>query len=971
MSVHPVKVFISLLRSIEGLSDFDKHFLSCFEEKFKGVDDIVILNESQLQWVQQMFADRWSQIVCDPKSKNYTSLLDHDYTLNQKGVNLLWIRLAQKLEKELGKTYLEILMPTLKNKVDPNSFMKAEVSDLADVYMGDDDKTWYSVRGLLKRIEMKQKFSTYNTHKYSPPRAISLQELLRIRFKGQHHESFWNYLKNKIIPLWHEKGAVPQHMLPALLEILEIYFNEKIFEEKWPTIVKKLITWSKSLCECPIDDVNFLFGQTIQVGVNKFFLVDILLDLFHGEAPNLTNKLIGVIKWLFNYDGSYVLYRDKLKALQVSAINGSMSIDEVNQSSRGLYSSELASLYEVLNAGPWFGLDQILQHLKQIQVDSSEGIKGKISRLLSQKQDKPRIDYKLIGVMAGLFDWRWREIKGTVSDYTCDQGDINAKWIRLAQLMVGAGYIKPNYYRFLMPSINYDNDPVQLESLTCYPLSHYLLSQDEHELILIPNCINHLKVSGYFCNCNTTPPMPLTKIELSRLQFAENRYRKYFTIASTTKLDEEPISIETIKAIYSLVEQSLFAIGLQFGHDYDDEQISSADKAYYIFYNFLHQLSKEERERLNAQRILFNNKYLSFGQIMAKIEKGECIAFYGQYLVQLVIDYDPDICFKKEIETNLPLKKMRASSRRKVYFDYQSIDREEALRRLNVLALSVMTYDFENHNMTEEVNVWNIKNRVSSVPKSILQVLISFMESNEGSDPRFVYAKILETIVKPAIREKKQHSVTFSWLISILNNTLFTKKLVWFDPIQLLRIISTPDFSLPPDLHFLFEQFYDECIQVYSQNQTNLIHDLLINYKFSKLMTTIDRKTHEYVLSFISTKDSKAVFPMLLGNHLIHRLAIIGSQTKQMRELHTFFESTNYYRIRELLKKDLDSHEPLSLQQIMSILTATIKSMDISDCNENSKLSMIKFLGKLNPPKLTQSVDCDSEQIVQNYGMLK
>lgn len=966
MTVHLVLEFISLLRSMDGLADFEKKLLLRFEEKFKSEDEFKVLDESQLEWLQQVFAERWKNIAWAPNRQPASSMQCEDYTFNQKGANAAWISLARQLEKELGKTYLEILMPTIKNKVEPNTFIRGEGADLSDLYIGDDGETWYSIKGLLNRVKMKQRFSTYNTVKYSPPRPLSLNELLKIRLKGQQEASFWNYFKLNILSNWCLKGAVPKQMLPSLLEILEIYFSPKEAIEKQALIKSKLTSWSKSLCECPIDDVNCLYGQTIKVGANKLFLIDILLDLLHEKNEDITDKLLGVVKWLFNYDGSYILYREALRDLMTSAIEGTITLEEALQTGKDSYPFKLREIYKELKAGPWFDVSQLTHYFPSMLEGSPGRIKGKIVTLMGQSQEAHAIDLNLLGLISSLYDWRWAQIKGTKKDYTSDQVEANVKWIRLAQLLAGAGYIKSNYYRFLMPTIKYDIDPVQLDSITAYPLTYYLLSQDEHELILIRNCIDHFKVSGYFSNCNATPPMPLTKIEISRLQYADRRYRKFMNTATLARLDEEPISVNTVKAIYNLVDQSLFTIGLQFGQDYNELQSTSADKAYYTFYNFLHHLPEDERTRLNAQRILFNGKYVSFGQIMGKIRKGECIAVYGQYFVQLLVDYDPYKLFKPEIESNLPLKQMRANTRKKVYYEYQHINTEEAERRLKIMALSLLNADFQGHDVKEEVTFHHVSKQLTGVPKEILQTLIASIESTEVNHSRFVYSRVVETMVKPAYAAGKQSMPVHRWLMSIQDNSLFTKKDAWIKPTRLLQIISMPDFIVSPRMHSLFEQFYDECLQIYAQNHQNIVIELLINYKFGQLIQSLDETTRKELFLSIDKPHEETPVLSLLEANILHRLAVIGSEHLQSKEQLRFFGHEYYTTLKELLKNQLGSKSS-SLQKIISNLNVAVASLDGSLCSDKVKSLMIKYLEKFSSesvqPIESHHVFIDSELI--------
>lgn len=945
MKVHPVQEFISTSQSMDELTELDQFYLSKLQDKFKLDEEIELLSPSQKTWLQQIFAERWDSVAWNPNKKERIFSTSFDYTLNQKGSNAAWINLAAQVEKEFGKPSIEILMPTLKNKVDPNTFLRSDGVDLSDLYIGEDGETWYSIKGLLNRVKLKQRFSTYDTVKYSPPRPLTLNELLKIRFKGQQDPTVWSNFNQNYISKWSLKGTVPKQLLPSLLEILEIYFNPLDPTEKQIIIRQKLMALSRSLAECPIDDVNCLYGQIIEVGSNKIFLINILLDLLYENPADINDKLLGVAKWLFKYDGSLILYRDKARASMELVARGSISLEQAIQNIKDDYHPSLKELYKDLKAGPWFDLKQLASFIKLMVDVVPNGVKAKLLKSIEKNEENGCIEESIVHLIASLYDWRWSQIKGTSKDYTVEQMEANEKWIRLAQLLCGAGHIPKNYYRFLMPTITYDLDPIQLECITSYPLSYYLLSQDNRELILIRNCIEYFKEYGYFCNCNTKTPMPFTKVEVDRLQYIDRRFRKFISSAISAKIDEEPISANTLNAIYTLVDRSMYTIGLQFAQDYNQEQSNHAQIAYTQFYQFLHQLPEDEKCRLNAQRILLNGKYMSFGQVMEKIKGGECIAVYGQYFVKLITDYQPYRHFKQEIEDRLPLKDMRAKSKKKIFYDYKHIDVDEAHRRLKIIALSLLEVQYQPRDQKENRTIAQWLGQWSGIMKDIMKILIDSLQSVDVNQPKITYSRIIESIVKPYCSNGKQSGYAYPLLLSIQDESLFTKKFSWIQPNRLLQALSM--FSLIDKLKKseMVEEVYDDCLKICMQNDHDSIKEVSIGFRFFKLIQSLDASHRAVFFSLLENVTTDIPLDSFFQEYILLRLIAIGLGPKDTKGQLFFKMDTNV--IFKNLLKDRLKPQSTSLNKKLSDLYIGIQNIDKSIISDQNKSLMTQYLSKL------------------------
>lgn len=950
MSGFGIIEFIKQLRANEFLAEYDQLFLASFTEKFQSIKPTDILTSHQLDWIQGVFTDRWSSIADKPEV---------DYTFNPSGNNACWIKLARHLAPTIGISFLQILIPTVTNIVDPNTLQEhAENADLRMLYVGAGDKTIYSLNGLINgSIKNKVFFSYHRSEdiKKYVPHPLSLRELSRLRSKtehvafdivGKHYACFWEYFIHQVVPQWQTRGEVPRQLLPPLLELISIYFAEKKSKDAHQTFFSELLIWMVYLHETHLDDVNCLYGQVIQLNGQAVYLIEILLDCMQTGDSGLDDKMLAVARWLGEYDPSLTLNIDELKGINAE-----------------------------LNIGTEFNLSALQLCLAELHaVCSTDEQRYEITLLSCKIPYKSEVDSEIVETLRGIYERRWMRIKGQREDYTRLQEGNNKPWIRLAQLLCGGNYIKKNYYHFLMPTLTSDIDPVWLECLTNYFLSHYILAEDGKTLICLVDCEQHYKKCGSFNNCNTTPTRPLSAVEIDRIQYANSRYEKYIKHAVHGK-DDVSISRETVLAVYNLVNGSLYTNGMMAFHDLTDQQTIAAGAAYHLFYNFLHQLSPLEKERLFAQRIIFKGNNVSFKKVFEDVQAYHCIAQAGQLFARLVMNYAPHFRFAPELEAKKVFHDMRADSPRKVYSDYDNIDKQEARRRIQILAVSLMNYKFHYLYIGESLSLWDSSNLLVNEIKDIYLLLKPIINSGDFKNARHIYAAIMD-LVTVARRERSWLTIgywirsnsTQKWFDSVADNRLFLAKDAWFQP-ELLFITLQPTLQKNPATSLLVEAFLDDLIHTYALDQSPALKEVRVNIKFAQLLSSLDDESRQQSLQLLLSANQTVeikVFHSACANYLVSKLVLLAANLVGSPQP-GFFKTGASSRFDDIIS-GLGIHNLVSsttdfLSRLFEKLSTRIDSLSKKNGNVQAKAKMRDYLNKMQCPITAVSVTTDSSPV--------
>lgn len=603
MLVSQLYEFIKALTGIEhNLENSDKELLRAFKEKYPLFDSAITsnlsenfdltLNNEDLLWIQDVFAQRWNNIADTPA----------DYTFDPKGNNIPWITFARELAKVVKRPYLMILIPKLE-PIDPELFSRLEEDqDPRSIYLSDDARTWHRVQGLLERLQQPSAvFSTYDLKKIMP-RALTLSEMFRIRSKkgdelakeidNETYANLWDYIIRRIAPTWQQKGKCPEHLLPNLLEVIESYFNAKARNQTLEGFHQKLKSFTQSLAACSLDDINHFYGIEIFGRNQNRYLVNILLDCF-TETPDLEEKLTDVARWICRFDPTMISKCENL-----------------------------IPIYKILKVGEYFDIIHLRQLINKLDADTAE-IKPQIQVFLEKIPATGEISKEIIAEIKKLYAFRWQTIKDSPDDYLRKQKGENRSWIRLAQYLAGAGYIEANYYKLLIPTLTQDIDSISLDLPTNYPLSQCILSEDEKELIYLPNCVAQHRANGTFYHFSEGRYRKLAAKELERLPFAELQFYEYY--AQVVAIEEEslPLKKSTVMAIKELVNGTLNPYALRLGHNITAEQEQVAEEAYFKFFEFVNNLPEDELNRLYTHAVIWRGQKRNVHEILAEVQLNE------------------------------------------------------------------------------------------------------------------------------------------------------------------------------------------------------------------------------------------------------------------------------------------------------------------------------------------------------------
>lgn len=909
-----------------------------------------VLSDDELVWIRERFAERWKNVADTEK----------DYTFWPGDVNTPWVAFAKDVATELKLPYLLLLIPILKNQVDPDKLSRLDQAPDPRAIFISNDGVWHRVIGLLEHLQHpKAQFSTYDFAKQHKPRALTLNEIYRLRGKrgedlifrlpgnDNYYSTFWDYVLREEAPTWQRRGDCPTHLLPNLLEIIEDYYDAAGSDKKdFRKFRQHIKVFANALASCSLEDVNSLYGISIDLGDKKrCYLVEILLDCMQN-TEDLHDKLAAVAKWLCQFDPTLVSKQKKIE-----------------------------SVYKPLKVGKYFDVAKLRELVLALELGENNTLKLEVAKLLKQLEgvDKIEPESELIEQIRKIYALRWKCVIDTVNDYTRRQDKPNQSWICLARHLASAGHLHPdsNYYRLLIPTLKLDNDPVTQEPFTIYPLSHLILSDNGTKLIFGQHLIDHHKANGTFYQCSEHPPCPLTQKELARLRYAAPRYYDYYSRVVATEADPA-ISIKTVEAIRELVNGTLNPAGLLLGRDITETQADIAEKAYAKFLAFIAGLPEDgvELNRLNRQKILFRTKQLSFAAIMAEVQKQDadergCIAVFGQYLLKLVLDYNPQAEFRKDIEKDdqvLDINSIRRVSARKVYREYDELTQQEATRRSLIIFVSLMTHGFSYLPFTgTSLRAWDTLNNVPDYNcVDLFNTLFSFIETGDLKQSRFTYVSLMENIVKKAaaandfLTSWTRYSDTLQWWKSIGDQSIFAKENnTCFEPEQLFTVIWSLRSKKQFKSRMLIENFLEQVMQTSLQPKNPQLQWVRINIEFNKLLSNENLPTDDRKKILEELRKDSAPVPAdqylkASREFLIHRLASCGARTGCKNKIGLFGASpgafTSFYtELTVLLKGETLAQ---SVKSMVGVLQDKIQKLTINKLQSDNMLEYLQTLGK-------------------------
>lgn len=515
---------------------------------------------------------------------------------------------------------------------------------------------------------------------------------------------------------------------------------------------------------------------------------------------------------------------------------------------------------------------EIIRYLESIrQAEPAPRLKENCARLSALIRSNSSPLWHFEEEFKQFFAAQWQKIKDTPQDYTRLSDPFAQPFVTLARYLAKIGVVDKNYYRLLIPSLTHDDIFFIEEKLCDFPLSDFILSSNESELIYLPNCIKVYQERGYLGNPNQVTLFPLDNKEKARLKMALAPYHAFFLQAlEKDKISKLSLSKTIVDLLRELVNESLNPEGLT-AHRIAPRQEEKAAKAYKRFFQKIALISEKDRDILNEQciELIYIQKTrdtfypvrerLSFKKVVEAVEKGGCMATYGRYLAKLVLDYDPSFRFNEEIEKIPFLSSIRPYSQKKPYKEYVGLSIEEARKRVLTLCAYVLRpFPLSFLPWYLCFNRLHILDQHSYGGTLATEVLISFCRASaqEMSYP-FAYAHIIENLIKPELNkrgisrwmlgEKKEQ-----WLQAIVDGSFFTKeKTTFFAPILLLsHILAIQTLPSLKPYHSILARFIIEIIKTTIHIEALDDRKILrINVLFEKMLNKLSSSAQKELLT--------------------------------------------------------------------------------------------------------------------------
>jgi hypothetical protein len=836
---------IDSIKALSQADSFEQSLINNLIQELKPDFSNCIFTDDVTLKIQEIFEARWIKFIDT----------SNDYTINQTGLNLYWIQLAQALSIITDKTYLEFLFPSVKNKSDFQSARElVDCGPLSNFFLLDDGVTLGCVDSLDDARKKKNGcvcIVEKNDNGELIDRHLSLKELHRVLAKiplGKTHSSsiFAHSLRQNIMRGWKGRGSIPRAILPLLIELLHCYFEEgqrNGFSTRFadytgfPVLLTNLTNQLKIL---NLHDVYHFYGCVLDNPISPenpgILLCELLMKWVYGNFSKIKPKMESLVSFISSYDPSFIVQ--------------SQSLNEI---------------YRRHGIGVGFSLDWLKNCLSELLKGASPAISIKLNELSNKIKRNSVSIVEAVLELKQIYVLRWSEVKGTILDYTRKQDCGNLWWIRTAQIICGAKLLKnENYYDFLIPTLVHMKDIFTLYPLVNYPLNHCVLSDDEKYLIILDNSEKHYNQTKLFYNCSVNPPVPFTPKEEARLAFAHQHFHQYISLIRN---DQLPLKKSSVLIFKDLVESTLDERGLDPLMVTDEDQVLMAGRGFMLFHEALKKLPKDELARINDHRTYFRGTNFSVRELLFKIQRGEedgCVATCVKIFAQLVINHGEHFKFTQKIENShlIGVSFMRTNSSKKVFSDYDHITKDEAIRRNNILMISLLTHDFNYTLSGYKLLLWDQLNRGDAVVQSIFNQLKPYIESNTiGPVARYTYVNLIEgSVLKLKAKQGFPSSLSAeirNWLNLIETGELFnlkSKTVTCFEPKQLFVGLSS--FQEHESYGLFVRPFLQDLINTLIQVRSDSMKIVRANVAFLKFIQNFEQDEQSELFKAINMKQN-------------------------------------------------------------------------------------------------------------------
>lgn len=300
MEIQDILNFTHSILSSENIDSIDKSIAENIQNLYakKSLQDK--LDSSDVEQLRAFFDLRWQHVNDKPML---------DYTLNPRGINLLWINFAKSIAAVTHTNYLYILIPVIANKVDYNTLSSmSQKQGLGNFFLGHDKKTLYRKTSFIKHLlSSPYKFSIcrdLQSRKLSP---VTVDELSRLNIcappkreltvQDEAFISYWDFLCKRIFVSLQSKGGLPRELLIKLNQCVSYYFSNKgalsysEFREYFDVFLNYLYALD-------LDDINYFYGERLKFNGVDVYMLEVLVSIFQSGSLELDAQMNSLQNWL-------------------------------------------------------------------------------------------------------------------------------------------------------------------------------------------------------------------------------------------------------------------------------------------------------------------------------------------------------------------------------------------------------------------------------------------------------------------------------------------------------------------------------------------------------------------------------------------------------------------------------------------------------------------------------------------------
>jgi hypothetical protein len=872
-----------------------------------------------LEDVLQLFDKRWS-LIQDTQ---------HDYTRQIKGVNQYWVLMAEKVALKKERDVFEVLMPTISQQSDKHYV----IDDLKFLIINETNKHFIDLRQTLLNYHDNSEFMCFEDDK---SRAFTVNEISRIKAKKfsfdltiKNHQNYFNLTR---------------------LSALNLEIRKTQFDTLWEWMTCCVIRfWNKTPMPenfwGKLENLIYRFQQAKQHNYKQ------IIDEFSSYLNSLPNEQrYAAFNLAIRVDGEltpfiqwWLAICNEKESKLLTEIKKIGKLDFVKHK----WKQELARFKKQLTIETLF---EILNLTRRIETNDDEFEKQIKTHFEHKKGPLTEID---VIFLKQLYAKQWSSIRGSNEEYTYYYRHSNRKQNRvfLARVLAKQGFIDSNFYKFLIPSIEHDNEPYLNTPLSQYPITE-LICDDEGQLIPVQTIIDNFKPGKFISKPSYKGLLPLSKKEFDKIKGANEKFTHLYTKKQVSFYEEKPISYDTVNAVKKLIEDSFFEIGLFFNESYNSAQVQKATNAIITFSEYLQTISEDEKLRLFGQRVRAGNRELCFGDVWSRYQLDEsydeCIALLAKFGISLVIDYFPDAFFnnpsinKKNFND---IDFLRLTSKNKVVSDVLLTEREAELRCIKLMS-SLLKHNFTGWGL-RKITYNEYSNSVTKTGEKLFNYITKSVDN--GHSFRFIYSQIQYQIVT---RTKSPNSFTRSidtqdWIDALDSENLFNNK--------------TNELISPQQIASIFYAYNKKSESVSSKHSLKKLCEnlaqLCCNYaiasfEFNVLAATefnaYKEKKPEDGEIIAGIESSQLDFMTEFKQFMIHSIADDIANSHSQLYFFPSYSQGDFKKVRSLLKRDaqIDNADTIEkfIQRIRCILqensysqkVKVLPSMIELDKNESS-----------------------------------